>query len=570
MGCGSCGTGSSCSTKGCGGGCKSGGCNKLNTFDWFAGMQQPTQSESDNIYEVRFKNTRKEFFRNVNALPLITGDFVVVESDRGFDVGQISLGGILARLQMRKRKVRADNDRMRKIYRRATREDVEKLQKTREREQDALVRTREIIRELDLEMKLSDVEFQGDATKAIFYYIADTRVDFRELIKRLANEFKVRVEMKQIGLRHESGLVGGIGSCGRELCCATWLTDFKTVSTAAARYQNLSLNPMKISGQCGRLKCCLNFELDSYMDALKDIPKIDRIETETGMAYLQKTDIFKRIMWFSYQGESTWIAVSTDKVRQLHEMNKSGIKPASLQVLDVIDLDALDKMVDFVDVVGQSVLREDPKRKKKKKKRPGEPNKSGTQSRPPRGEGDQRPPRQEGEQRGPRPEGEQRGPRPEGQERGRNQRSGGGEGRQQNERRGPRPEGEQRGPRPEGGEGRQQNERRGPRPEGEQRGPRPEGGEGRQQNERRGPRPEGEQRGPRPEGQERGRNQRGGGNRNRPQGEQRGPRPEGEQRGPRPEGGEGQNRRPPRNENNRREGRPPREGRPGNDQPASE
>jgi cell fate regulator YaaT (PSP1 superfamily) len=231
MGCGSCGTGSSCSTKGCGGGCKSGGCNKLNTFDWFAGMQQPTQSESDNIYEVRFKNTRKEFFRNVNALPLITGDFVVVESDRGFDVGQISLGGILARLQMRKRKVRADNDRMRKIYRRATREDVEKLQKTREREQDALVRTREIIRELDLEMKLSDVEFQGDATKAIFYYIADTRVDFRELIKRLANEFKVRVEMKQIGLRHESGLVGGIGSCGRELCCATWLTDFKTVST---------------------------------------------------------------------------------------------------------------------------------------------------------------------------------------------------------------------------------------------------------------------------------------------------------------------------------------------------
>lgn len=531
-------------------------------------MQQPTQSESDNIYEVRFKNTRKEFFRNVNALPLITGDFVVVESDRGFDVGQISLGGILARLQMRKRKVRADNDRMRKIYRRATREDVEKLQKTREREQDSLVRTREIIRELDLEMKLSDVEFQGDATKAIFYYIADTRVDFRELIKRLANEFRVRVEMKQIGLRHESGLVGGIGSCGRELCCATWLTDFKTVSTAAARYQNLSLNPMKISGQCGRLKCCLNFELDSYMDALKDIPKIDRIETETGIAYLQKTDIFKRIMWFSYQGESTWIAVSTDKVRQLNEMNRAGIKPASLQILDVIDLDALDKKVDFVDVVGQSVLREDPKRKKKKKKRPGEQqNKSASQSRPPRAEGEQRPPRGEGDQRGPRPEGEQRGergPRPP---------------RAEGEQRGPRQQNERRGPRPEGGEPRQQNERRGPRPEGEQRGPRPEGGEPRQQNERRGPRPEGEQRGPRPEGQERGRNQRGGNNRNRPQGEQRGPRPEGEQRGPRPEGGqeggkqgggEGQNRRPPRNENNRREGRPPRENRPGNDKPASE
>jgi cell fate regulator YaaT (PSP1 superfamily) len=520
-------------------------------------MQQPTQSESDNIYEVRFKNTRKEFFRNVNALPLITGDFVVVESDRGFDVGQISLGGILARLQMRKRKVRADNDRMRKIYRRATREDVEKLQKTREREQDSLVRTREIIRELDLEMKLSDVEFQGDATKAIFYYIADTRVDFRELIKRLANEFRVRVEMKQIGLRHESGLVGGIGSCGRELCCATWLTDFKTVSTAAARYQNLSLNPMKISGQCGRLKCCLNFELDSYMDALKDIPKIDRIETETGIAYLQKTDIFKRIMWFSYQGESTWIAVATDKVRQLNEMNRAGIKPASLQVLDVIDLDALDKKVDFVDVVGQSVLREDPKRKKKKKKRPGEQAKSASQSRPPRAEGEQRPPRGEGgeqRERGPRPEGEQRDrgprpPRPEGEQR--NNRGPRPEGEQRE--RGPRPQSERRGPRPEGGEGRQQNERRGPRPEGEQRGPRPEG----------------EQRGPRPEGEQRGRNQRGG-NRNRPEGEPRAPRPEGEQRGPRPEGGEGQNRRPPRNDNNRREGRPPRDGRPGNDKPATE
>ena len=375
----------------------------MNTHDWFAGMQQPTQSESDNIYEVRFKNTRKAFFKNVNALPLITGDFVVVESDRGYDVGQVSLGGILARLQMRKRKVRAD-DRVRKIYRRATREDVEKLQTARSREQETLVRTREVIRELDLDMKLSDVEYQGDNTKAIFYYIADTRVDFRELIKRLANDFRIRVEMKQIGLRHESGLVGGIGSCGRELCCATWLTDFKTVSTAAARYQNLSLNPMKISGQCGRLKCCLNFELDSYMDALKDIPKIERIETETGMAFLQKTDIFKKIMWFSYQGESTWISISTDKVRQLHEMNQAGVKPASLQILDAV-LSDLDKPVDFVDVVGQSVLREDPKRKKKKKKkRPeGAGPETSAQGRGPR-TGDrqeQRPPRNPEDRQGP-------------------------------------------------------------------------------------------------------------------------------------------------------------------------
>jgi len=369
MGCGSCSSGS-CSTGGCGGGCKSGGCNKLNTFDWFAGMQQPSLGESDNIFEVRFKNTRKQFYKNVNALPLITGDYVVVESDRGFDVGQISLGGIMARLQMRKRKVRADSDRVKKIFRKASKEDVEKLFKAREREQHTLVRTREIIRDLDLDMKLSDVEYQGDNTKAIFYYIADTRVDFRELIKRLANEFRVRVEMKQIGLRHESGLVGGIGSCGRELCCTTWLTDFKTVSTAAARYQNLSLNPMKISGQCGRLKCCLNFELDTYMDALRDIPKVDKIDTENGVAYLQKTDIFKRVMWYSYQGDAAWIAVQADKVRQLNEMNKSGIKPASLQALDTeSDQIKVEKAMDFVDVVGQSVLREDPKRKKKKKKK---------------------------------------------------------------------------------------------------------------------------------------------------------------------------------------------------------
>mgnify|MGYP003685663687 CR=1 FL=1 len=368
MGCGSCSTGG-CSTGGCGqsGGCATGGCNKLNTYDWFDGMQQPGQSESNNVYEIRFKNTRKEFYRNVNSLSLITGDFVAVESDRGFDVGQVSLGGILAQLQMRKKKIRGGPAKSRKIYRRATKDDLEKLRTARSREQETLVRSREIVRMLNIDMKMSEVEYQGDNTKAIFYYIADQRVDFRELIKLLANEFKIRVEMKQIGLRFESALVGGIGSCGRELCCSTWLTDFKTVSTAAARYQNLSLNPMKISGQCGRLKCCLNFELDSYLDAIKGIPKVDRIETTMGMAFLQKTDIFKRTMWFSYANESAWIAMDVDKVKEMAEMNANGVKPASLHILDKIIHDD-DKEVDFVDVVGQSVYREDPKRKKKKKK----------------------------------------------------------------------------------------------------------------------------------------------------------------------------------------------------------
>jgi cell fate regulator YaaT (PSP1 superfamily) len=494
MGCGSCSTGS-CSTGGCGGGCKSGGCNKLNTHDWFSGMQQPTASESDNVYEVRFKNTRKEFFKNANSIPLITGDYVVVESDRGFDVGQISLGGILARLQMRKRKVRNDPSQVKKIYRRASKEDVEKLFKAREREHETLLRTREIIRELDLDMKLSDVEYQGDNTKAIYYYIADTRVDFRELIKRLANEFRVRVEMKQIGLRHESGLIGGIGSCGRELCCTTWLTDFKTVSTAAARYQNLSLNPMKISGQCGRLKCCLNFELDAYMDALKDIPKVERLETEHGVAYLQKTDIFKRIMWFSFAGDTTWIAVNSDKVRQLHELNLSGIKPATLQALDApVVIDELDRPMDFVDVVGQSVLREDPKRKKKKKKpgaqnpRTGRPEGQAQQERRPDGQGRQGRPDRRNDARGPRPERRNEGENRPSAERGPRQdrRQEGGQERPPRE---PRPEGQPEDAKRDQSKTRGGGRNRGNRgggPEG-QAGPRPEGQaqrEGRDQNRR--------------------------------------------------------------------------------------
>lgn len=378
MGCSSCGTGSCAATpKGCNsnGGCASGGCNKLNTYDWFSGMNRPDVPEYESIYEVRFKNTRKLFYRNVNNLSVITGDFVVVESDRGYDVGQISLSGVLAELQMRKKGIDKWSDKVRRIYRRATKEDISRLQKARTREKETLIRTRQIIIDLRLDMKLSEVEFQGDNSKAIFYYIADQRVDFRELIKVLANEFRIRVEMKQIGLRHESGLVGGVGSCGRELCCSTWLTDFKSVSTAAARYQNLSLNPMKISGQCGRLKCCLNYELETYMDALQDIPKAETLETEVGLAILQKTDIFKKKMWFSYQGESAWIPLTVDQVDSIITMNAEGKKPASLSAVEQKkqqeEVELAEEEVDFVDVVGQAILREDKRKKKKKSRKKG-------------------------------------------------------------------------------------------------------------------------------------------------------------------------------------------------------
>lgn len=345
-------------------------------------MLSPNETEVDNIYEVRFKNTRKAFYRNINGLKLFIGDAVVVESDRGYDVGTLSLGGIMARLQMKKKGMNGQQPP--RIYRKANEADVELLQKVRDKEIETRKRGREIIQELKLDMKLSDVEYQGDNTKAIFYYIADHRVDFRELIKVLAREFRVRVEMKQIGLRHEAGLVGGIGSCGRELCCSTWLTSFRTVSTSAARYQNLSLNPMKISGLCGRLKCCLNFELETYLDALKDFPKISRLETEKGVAILQKTDIFKQKMWFSYEGETTWYPLTTAQVKRIQEENAKGNKAVSLGEEKGMNMSGMEVStpLDFVDVVGQispKMLEEKSRKNRKSKNRRGKA-KAGTQN----------------------------------------------------------------------------------------------------------------------------------------------------------------------------------------------
>jgi cell fate regulator YaaT (PSP1 superfamily) len=331
MGC-ACGTKKDGKVAGCNnnGACSTGGCNKMNVFDWLSNMDVPAEDRFD-VVEVRFKGGRKDFYRNVDKLSLHTGDAVIIESTTGHHLGHVSMQGELVRLQMQKKKV-ANDEEIKKIYRLATQKDIEKSEDAKKRESPTLYRTREVIQQLKLQMKLSDVEYQADHTKATFFYSAEDRVDFRELIKMLATEFKIRVEMRQISLRQEAGRLGGIGVCGRELCCSTWLGDFKNVATSAARYQNLSLNPSKLSGQCGRLKCCLNYELETYMDALKDIPTIESpLLTEKGAASLQKTDIFRRIMWFGYKEENTWYPLNIARVNEILALNKSGQRPATLE-----------------------------------------------------------------------------------------------------------------------------------------------------------------------------------------------------------------------------------------------
>jgi cell fate regulator YaaT (PSP1 superfamily) len=352
------------------GACGTGGCNKMNVFDWLSNMDVPI-IDKFNIIEVRFKNGRKEFFKNADGLNLTTGDAVIVEVPNGHHLGYVSMQGELVRLQMQKKKVANDSE-IRKIYRIAHQRDLEKFEEVRKRELPTLYRTREIIRNLKLEMKLSDIEYQADNTKATFFYSADDRVDFRELIKVLASEFKIRVEMRQISLRQEAGRLGGIGVCGRELCCATWLSEFKNVATSAARYQNLSLNPSKLSGQCGRLKCCLNYELETYMEALEDIPKVDGpLLTEKGEATLQKTDIFRKIMWFGFREENTWYPLNVSRVNEILRLNREGKKPATL------DKDQEEEKA-TVQVLNSDLQRMDQKyrnkgkKKKKKRKGPGD------------------------------------------------------------------------------------------------------------------------------------------------------------------------------------------------------
>lgn len=341
-GCTSCSTTSTGGSGGCqnNGTCGTSDCNKMNSFDWLSHMGIPEIDNFD-IVEIKFKGGRKEYYRNVDYLPLTTGDPVVVDVPSGHHIGYVSLQGELVRLQMQKRKVR-DDDNILRIYRIATQKDLEKWQEAKNREIPTLYRSKQIIDELKLQMKMSDIEYQGDNSKATFYYSAEDRIDFRELIKLLAGEFKIRVEMRQISLRQEAGRLGGIGVCGRELCCSTWLVDFKNVSTSAARYQNLSLNPGKLSGQCGRLKCCLNYELDTYMDAIKDIPQVERpLLTESGPAKLQKTDIFRKLMWFSYNNDNDWHSITCERVKEILDLNAKNIKVFNLKVNQVTDIENL-------------------------------------------------------------------------------------------------------------------------------------------------------------------------------------------------------------------------------------
>lgn len=386
MGCASCGTNTKDGKpKGCrgNGGC-TGGCNRMNVFDWLSDVPFAAENERFNVVEITFRNgARKGFYRNTKNLDCITGDYVVVESNAGFDIGKVSLSGELVRLQMRKKRISEDAH-LKQIIRLPNEYDIERWENVKTQEYSTMIMARVIARNLELKMKIGDVEYQGDGRKATFYYTADDRVDFRELIKLFAKEFRVKIEMRQIGARQEAARIGGIGSCGRELCCSTWLSEFKSVSTAAARYQNLSINQSKLSGQCGRLKCCLNYELDTYLDALADFPKnADYLQTDHGKARLIKTDIFKRILYYVPQDKNVSVPLSVERVKEIIAMNKAGEKPASLKDMSRI-LANIEPTIGFQDGVGQLELetldkmtrkrkaREKRKRRRKRKKEDGQ------------------------------------------------------------------------------------------------------------------------------------------------------------------------------------------------------
>lgn len=371
MGCNSCATSTGGQPRGCrnNGTCGTDGCNKLTVFDWLSNMQLPADMEPFNGVEVRFKNGRKEFFQNPDHLTLSIGDIVATEASPGHDIGIVTLTGELVRVQMKKKKVPLKLQALPKIYRKASQRDIDVWQAVRDKEAEVQKRSREIAIRHGLQMKISDVEYQGDASKVIFYYTAEERVDFRELIKEFARTFNTRIEMKQVGFRQEAARLGGIGSCGRELCCSTWLTDFRSVNTSAARYQQLSLNPQKLAGQCGKLKCCLNYELDTYLEALDAFPNTEtKLQTEKGAASCQKIDIFKGLLWYAYENEGgNWHELSVEKANEIIEMNKKGKKPMALEEF-VAALPSPEKEP-FGDVVGQDSLTRFDKPKKQRKKR---------------------------------------------------------------------------------------------------------------------------------------------------------------------------------------------------------
>ena len=384
MGCASCSTGKDGTPRGCknNGTCGTDGCNKLTVFDWLGNMSLPADMTPFYGVEVRFKNGRKEFFDNRDQLSLAIGDVVATEASPGHDIGIVTLTGELVRVQIKRKKESMNLESYPKIYRKASQKDIDLWQSLRQKEDEVQKRSREIAMGLKLKMKISDVEFQGDGSKAIFYYTAEERVDFRQLIKEFARAFSTRIEMKQVGFRQEAARLGGIGSCGRELCCSTWLTDFRSVNTGAARYQQLSLNPQKLAGQCGKLKCCLNFELDAYMEALKEFPKMEvKLKTEKGIALCQKIDIFKGLMWYCYDKEfMNWHELPVSKVNEIIEANKKGQKVESLEVYAVEQ--APKERETYNNVVGQDSLTrfDQPKRKKSRNKKRGAKNRRKNQN----------------------------------------------------------------------------------------------------------------------------------------------------------------------------------------------
>jgi len=392
MSCNSCSSDINSAPKGCksNGNCGTDSCEKLTVFDWLANMSLPSGQEPENIVEIRFKNGRKHFYKNPDKLKISIGDIVAVEGNPGHDIGTVSLTGELIKVQMKKKGVTPDSEEVKKIYRKASQKDIDIWKSSREKEYETQYRGREILGRLGLKMKLSDVEYQGDGNKATFYYTADDRIDFRQLIRDLASAFSIRVEMKQVGLRQEAARLGGVGSCGRELCCSTWLTDLRKVNTTAARYQQLSLNPQKLAGQCGKLKCCLNYELDTYLDALRGFPKQDIIlKTEKGDATFVKMDIFKNLLWYTYkENYNKWYKLTLEQVQEIIDLNKNQEKIASLEEyeLDLIE----EPKTDFENVVGQDSLtrfdmpKKSNKRKNKKNKGRGQKQVQGanTQAKP--------------------------------------------------------------------------------------------------------------------------------------------------------------------------------------------
>lgn len=412
MGCSTCAVSKDGTPSGCGdkGHCSSGSCNKMNTFDWLTTLELNDPSDY-HIVEVSFKKgTRKAFFMNSPSTRAMTGDMVIVEAATGYDVGRISLSGDLVRAQMKKKRTNEERV-IHSVVRKANDRDLSKLADARAKEKPAMIKARQLARTLGLEMKIGEVEYQGDIRKATFYYIADGRVDFRELVRVYAKEFRVKIEMKQIGSRQESGLVGGVGACGRELCCSTWLSDFSTVTTAAARYQNIAINQTKLSGQCGRLKCCLNYELDMYIDALSEYPrKIDKLRTQQGMAYLMKVDIFSQLMFYTINteyGRNIVVGLTKEQVLEYKKMNDNGEKPEKLIGADaLVAAEETEKTVTFEGAGGEMDIPET-KKKSKNNRRRGNSKKVGSKKGGPKNSG-----AKGGQQKKAGPKGEAKGGQP--------------------------------------------------------------------------------------------------------------------------------------------------------------